>query len=339
MSKRAILLINLGTPDSPEVFDVKKYLAEFLMDRFVISIPKLFRWCLVHFFILPTRPKKSAAAYQKIWNPKLGSPLKYHTENLVRKVQKHLTGTPVHYAMRYGTPSIFNVLQSIKNNGASELTILPLYPQYALSSTQTAIEEVHNSLRKINWAPQINIEPAFYNEDFFLSNLAESIMKGLKKLPAKTHLLLSYHGLPQSHLTMTECEKGVCQFNASCCSQITSANKNCYRAQCYFTTREIVKRLNLKPADYSTAFQSRLGPTPWIQPFTDEVLKTLALEHKHLAVACPSFVADCLETLEEIQIRAERDFKSYGGESLTLIPCLNDDDKWAKDLAQHLYKS
>jgi len=315
--KQGLLLINLGTPDAPDVASVRRYLHEFLTDKRVIDLPAPLRYLLVYAFILPFRPRSSAHAYQEVWTDE-GSPLMVHSLALLAKVQQRLAAThQVALGMRYGQPSIASALQQL--SACDELTVLPLYPQYSSAATGSSIEKVLTLLAEKNTLPSLHIIRDFYQHPGFIAAQAALIKPYLAD---HDYLLFSYHGIPERHLERNGC-KPVC---AALCPPDQSS---CYRSQCQATTRALAGALSLDEDRYSSAFQSRLGKTPWIQPYTDVELPKLAQKGiRRLAIACPSFVADCLETLEEIGIRAKAQWLQLGGEELTLIPCVNDQDLW-----------
>ena len=313
MSK-GVLLVNLGSPNSTAVKDVRAYLDEFLMDPRVIDLPYLSRALLVKGIILRTRPKKSAAAYQKIWT-KEGSPLIIHTRNLTQKVQTQLT-IPVEMAMRYGKPSIAEAIKALSQKGVTEILLVPLYPQYAMSTTETISVLAHKIIKKKY--PHISLSelPPFYNKPEF-----------------------SYHGIPERHIYKSDVTREHCQINDICCNTLSPAHQYCYRHQCYALTQSIANTLQLPQGSYGTSFQSRLGRDPWLQPYTDATLEQLAQKGvKKLAIVTPAFVADCLETLEEIAMEGKETFLEHGGESYNCIPCLNDRDDWSKTLADWIKK-
>ncbi|MCT4663937.1 MAG: ferrochelatase [Flavobacteriales bacterium] len=329
---KGILIINLGSPDSPNKKDVKRYLDEFLMDERVIDISKFWRTILVRGIILNTRPKKSAEAYQKVWTND-GSPLIIHTENLKNKIQNQVKA-PVEMAMRYGNPSIKNGIQKLKDQGVSEILAIPLYPQYAMATTETVIVKAQE-IQKMHF-PEIRMDfvPPFYNNTEYINVLSESIQKALEKTDAE-HLLFSYHGIPERHIYKTDPTESHCKIDGSCCNTPSEAHKTCYRHQCFETTKLVAKNLNFDKDFYSDSFQSRLGRDPWLQPYTADRFEDLPHEKvKKLAVVTPAFVADCLETIEEIGMEGKEEFLHAGGESFHTIPCLNDDDDWAKLLSK-----
>lgn len=312
--KKGLLLINLGTPDSPKIKSVRQYLREFLLDKRVIQLPWLIRYLVVYGLILPFRTKKASQAYRSIWTSQ-GSPLRVYSEQLTQKVKAHLADDfQVQLAMRYGTPSIAQALEQLK--GCDEITILPLYPQYASSSTGSAIECALSICMQWPIIPSLRIIRDFYQQAGFIQAMAEKIKPYLQQ----QFILFSYHGIPENHLINQPCQ--------SICSMPCEVDdSSCYRAQCYQTSRLVAEALNLPKKRYQTAFQSRLGRTEWIKPYTDAVLPELINAGiKHLAIVCPSFVADCLETIEEIGMRAKAQWLSLGGASFILIPCINDDD-------------
>lgn len=331
-NRRGLLLINLGTPDSPTAPDVRRYLDEFLMDPYVIDINPVARFLLVKGIILNTRPKKSAAAYQKIWTPR-GSPLLYHSEDLVQKLRALLPGTRVELGMRYGQPSLEFALQKLHAQGVKSLSVLPLYPQYSLAATESSVQKVKDLLPNFSFT-QVDFIPDFFAHPAFIGAFADIARESLEDF-AYDYLLMSFHGVPERHVKKTDPSGQHCLAKANCCDEVREVNRQCYRAQCFATARALAKNLELKANHWSVSFQSRLGRTPWIQPFTDEVLPRLAAQGvKRVAVMCPAFTADCLETLEEIQIRAREDFIRDGGEDLRLVPSLNSHDRWVQAVAQ-----
>ena len=323
---KGVLLVNLGSPESPTAKDVKPYLDEFLMDKYVIDVPYLLRALLVRGIILRTRPEKSAAAYKKIWWDE-GSPLVVISQRMQQKVQK-LVDIPVALSMRYGSMTIQKGLQELKDKGVTEVMLLPLYPQHAMAST-TTIVVLAEELRQKHF-PEMTFTnvPAFYNKSGFINALANSIKKHLEGFHYD-HLLFSYHGIPKRHIRKTDVTKSHCAIDGSCCNTPSPAHEFCYRHQCYETTRQVVKLLGIPEGKYSQTFQSRLAGDKWLTPYTDvEINKMPEQGIKKLAVVTPAFVSDCLETLEEIAMEANHQFKEHGGEEFKAIPCLNDDDEW-----------
>jgi ferrochelatase len=330
--KKGVLLVNLGSPDSPEPKDVKKYLGEFLMDERVIDVPLWARTLLVKGIILNTRPKASAKAYKKIWWQD-GSPLIVLSERLQNKIQKKIE-YPVALAMRYGSMTIKKGLQELVDKGVDEVFLIPLYPQFAMATTETILV-LAEDVRKANY-PNLKISslPAFYNNTEYIQVLSNSIANHLK---GKTyeHLLFSYHGVPERHIRKSDITKSHCKIDGSCCSTPSPAHQFCYRHQCKEVTRLVAEKLNLKEGTFSTSFQSRLGFDPWLQPYTDRTIERLGKQGvKNMAIVTPAFVSDCLETLEEIAMEGEEIFHEVGGNSFTTIPCLNDDDQWVALLSK-----
>lgn len=331
-----VLLINLGTPDAPTPKAVGRYLREFLMDGFVIDIPAPLRWLLVNVLIVPRRKYQSAKAYQKVQMPG-GSPLLVYTRALAKEVASRLDASGenyiVEYAMRYGNPSIKSALAKLKSSSVSRIIVLPMYPQYAESSFETAVVETRQRARDLDCEDLITFLPAFYDRAEFINAWAERIRDSVNT-QTTDHLVFSFHGLPVRHLTRLHGKDNHCMVAKECCAEITSANENCYRAQCFATARTIAQRLELNPLDYTVSFQSRLGRAEWISPNTVDVLKELANRGiERIAVACPSFVSDCLETIEEMGIRGRETFVEAGGKDLKLIPSLNTDPLWVEAVA------
>ncbi len=323
---KGVLLVNLGSPKSPEPKDVKTYLDEFLMDKYVIDVPFLLRAFLVRGIILRKRPEKSAEAYKKIWW-KDGSPLVVLSKRMHEKVKK-LVKLPVSLSMRYGAPSILSGLQELADQGVTEVLLFPLYPHHAMSSTTTVIEMAEEMRKKHFPEMKFTIVPAFYNKPDYIKALANSIKKHLEGYDYD-HLLFSYHGLPERHIRKTDVTKSHCKIDGSCCNTPSPAHEFCYRHQCYETTKQVAKLLEIPEGKYSQTFQSRLAGDKWLEPYTDvEVNKMPEKGIKNLAVVTPAFVADCLETLEEIAMEANHQFKEHGGENFLAIPCMNDDEEW-----------
>ncbi len=324
---RGLLMINLGSPDSTSVKDVKKYLDEFLMDERVIGKSYWFRWFLVKVIILNTRPKKSAKAYKKIWW-KEGSPLIVLSRRLFDKVLK-LVKFPVALAMRYGSISIINGLKELDEKGVKNITVLPLYPHYAMSSYETVVEKVKDEV-KTNF-PHLKIKTVkpFYKEKNYIDLLCNKIKATIDKIDYD-HILFSYHGIPISHLKISDPTNSHCYKVKNCCSVHSKAHEFCYKHQVIETTEAVINKLKIDKNKYSNAFQSRLPNEAWLKPYTDDELVRLAKEgKKRLVIVTPAFVTDCLETLEEIAMEGKEEFLEAGGESYHYVPCLNDDDDWA----------
>lgn len=331
MSRPAVLLINLGSPDSPSVADVRRYLREFLSDPRVLDSPWLIRQLVLNLFILPSRPKTSAAAYQKIWL-KEGSPLVVTSRRVQALLQQRID-LPVELAMRYGNPSISAVVDRILERGVEEILLIPLYPQHAMSSYETVVERVREVLGRRRARATLRILPPFFDEPGYLRALAASAAEYLGR--EYDHLLFSFHGLPERHIKLGDISGAHCLARNDCCVTPHPAHRVCYRAQALATVRGFAALTGITEDRYSVAFQSRLGREPWLKPYTDHEIPALARRGvKTLLVICPAFVADCLETIEEIGIRGKEMFLEAGGRDLTLIPCLNEHPLWIDALAR-----
>ncbi len=332
--RTGVLLINLGTPDSPSVRDVGRYLAEFLSDPRVLDIPAVARFALLYGAILPFRSFSSSRAYAKIWSER-GSPLRMHGEALRDSVQKELGDAyVVELGMRYQNPSLSSALERLCAADVARVVLVPLFPQYAASSTGSALEAAYRTLgARWNVLPTTTIPP-FYAEPRFVGAVAEVARDPLAEF-RPDHVLLSYHGLPERQIRKSDDSGQWCFSSADCCARMQAANRHCYRAQCYATSRELARELELEADAYSVSFQSRLGRDPWIHPYTDERLPELARAGvRRLAVICPSFVADCLETVEEIGMRADEQWRALGGEALLQVPCVNHHPAWSRGCAE-----
>ena len=328
---KGLLLINLGTPKNATVSAVRAYLAEFLSDRRVIDLPAPLRYSLLYTLILPFRPFKTAKAYQAIWTEQ-GSPLLAISKSLAEKTQSLLGDSwRVVLGMRYGQPSIEDALEQLKD--CDSLIVFPLFPQYASASSGSAIEKTLQILNQKDVFPSLRVIRDYYEHPGFIEAQAHLLKPYIS---SHEHLLFSFHGLPERHLQ----KEGCTQICTNRCPSPTSKRESCYRAQCYATAQALANYLEL-PSDYwSVAFQSRLGKTPWIQPYTDVSLTKLSNAGiKKLLVCCPSFTADCLETLEEIGIQAVEQWHQLQGEMLTLAPCVNDDEQWVKGVEKILRSS
>ncbi|WP_428266961.1 ferrochelatase [Haliangium sp.] len=328
-----LLLINLGTPDEPTTGSVRRYLREFLSDPRVVDINPVGRFLLLNLIILPFRPAKSAEAYRKVWTDR-GSPLLFHGRDLASAVGERLGPSwQVELAMRYGNPSIAAAFERFRQAGVDHIVVLPLFPQYASSSTGSALEAVFRRAAQYWNVPRLSVIEDFYADPGMLDAFAAVGRPVMETLDAD-HVLFSFHGLPERQVQKSDDSGRHCLIEAGCCDRMVAANRNCYRAQCFATARHLATRLSLDEDDYTICFQSRLGRVPWIKPYTDEVLDELAAAgKKRLAVFCPAFVADCLETLEEIGIRAKEQFVAAGGEDLALVPSLNSEPAWADAVA------
>lgn len=364
--RTGVVLINIGTPASLSVADVREYLRQFLGDDRVVDIePRWLKRVLLAFLLL-TRPKQSAEAYANIWDAERGSPLLFHSEDLARKLQARLGDASYEVAlgMQFCEPNLAGAFQRFRSRGVDRIVVVPMFPQYASSTTGSAVEMAYREAAKVYSTPYLYVVPAFYDHPGYVCAYAKRIRavlgmgsdeeeeeeegeeekeeggagqreKGATRGP--DHLLMSFHGVPEPHCERTDETGAYCMKQENCCARLTQANRNCYRAQCFATARLLAKELGMHDEQqYSVAFQSRLtaaGPE-WIKPYTDYKIVELAERRgvKHLAVVVPSFTADCLETLEEIGMQGREQFVAAGGERLTLVPCLNATDAWADGL-------
>lgn len=332
MNKKLLILNNIGTPLSSQRHDVKKYLREFLMDPKVIQISWLFRWFLVYVIISVFRSKKSSQKYQKIWTP-AGSPIMVYTESFKEKLKQLLPEYDIAIGMRYQKPAIKDSLMNFSHY--DEILFFPLYPQYSEATTQSAVDKFKLDFSNLNSTKKKPVKlktiKPFWNHPNFIQSLVKKISQF--DLTQYQVLVFSYHGLPESQIKKNK----FCQLKDSCCDRSENANNNCYRAQCFQTTNLLVQQLknqNLLPVNlrFETCFQSRLGRTKWIEPYTDITLQNLArqIRSRKVLVICPSFVTDCLETLEEILMENKKLFLDQGGKVFDYVPCLNDDESWAR---------
>jgi ferrochelatase len=327
MSK-AVLLVNLGSPDSPSVPDVRRYLNEFLMDERVIDVSWPVRRFVVG-MILIKRPRESAHAYEKIWT-KDGSPLVVTSKHVQAALQK-LVSVPVELAMRYQKPSIESAVRKLADKGTTDVLLIPLFPHYAMSSYETAVVRVQEVAARLAPRMKITVQPPYYNHPDFIAALVASASEFLKK--DYDHLLFSYHGIPERQLHKSDPTGSHCLKAENCCEVASPAHATCYRAQCFATTAAFVKLAGVPKEKYSVSFQSRLGKDPWLKPYTDYELVRLAQEgKKRMLVICPAFVSDCLETIEEIGMRGCEDFMAASGKEFTRIPCMNEHPMWIKTL-------
>lgn len=330
--------MNLGSPDSTKVKDVRRYLNEFLMDERVIDMPYLSRLLLVRGIIVPFRAPKSAHAYSTIWTEE-GSPLMVLSKQLQDALQKEVP-EPVTLAMRYGAPAPWTAYDELleKMPDMEEVVLVPLYPHYAMSSYETAVEYAKEAHAKGKYKFKLTIIPPFYDNELYLDALADSIQPYLQQ--PYDQIIFSYHGIPERHVQKTDVTGKHCLKVANCCDVNSEAHKYCYRHQCLVTTNKVAGMLNIPKEKYSFAFQSRLGRDEWLKPYTAKRLTELPAEGiKKLIIVCPAFVSDCLETVEEIAIQGRDSFMESGGESFTLIPCLNVHPMWVKALASWVKES
>ncbi|ULQ55050.1 ferrochelatase [Flavihumibacter rivuli] len=335
MTKRGIVLMNLGSPDSTAVKDVRRYLDEFLMDERVIDVPYLLRLLLVKGIIVPFRSPKSAKAYASIWT-KEGSPLIVLTKQLQEALQQQVS-EPVTIAMRYGNPSPQAAYDELMKRvpGLEEVVLVPLYPHYAMSSYETAVEYAKEQHQKFNYPFKLTIIDPYYKEPNYIDALAESIKPYVDK--DFDHILFSYHGVPERHIHKGDITGNHCLKVENCCAVDSPAHKQCYRHQCLVTTQLVAEKLGIPNDKFSFSFQSRLGRDEWLKPYTAKRFEEMPGEGiKKLLVACPAFVSDCLETLEEIAEEGKEEFLHAGGESFEMIPCLNVHPLWVKAIVGYV---
>jgi ferrochelatase len=332
MSKKGILLVNLGTPDSPSAADVRKYLREFLMDARVIDINPIARALLVKGIIAPTRGPKSAKLYQKIWDEKTGSPLLHYSKLQQQLLQQRLGDDYiVELAMRYQNPSIELALGKLKDALVSDIRVIPMFPQYASASTGSVYEKVMGLVKDWPTPPNISFINSFHDNELMIATFAANAQKYQPE--NYDHILFSFHGLPQRQLIRSDHTHSYCLKVNDCCQTLNNTNKFCYSAQSHHTAQLIAQKLNIPKEKYTICFQSRLGSDPWVQPYTSEVVARLAKEgKKRLLVFCPAFVADCLETVYEVTQEYGAEFKALGGEHVQLVESLNDSPLWIEAL-------
>ncbi len=336
--KTGVLLVNLGTPDSPEVKDVRKYLREFLMDGRVIDYPYIPRWMLVNLIIAPFRSPKSAKIYKELWTAD-GSPLKiYGMQNEVELQKRLPENFVVKLAMRYQSPSIENGLLALRDAGVSKIIVIPFFPQYASATTGSVFEEVGRVLKKWQTIPELKVISNFFDNEKLISGYVANARKMMKN-ETYEHFVFSYHGVPERHIKKGDHTGNQCRLG-SCCNNITPANQFCYRAQCFATTRLLVQQLGLKEGSYTTSFQSRLGKEVWVQPYTEELVKSLASKGiKKVLAFSPAFVADCLETTLEVGEEYKELFEENGGETWHLVESLNNSENWIDLLEEMVLKN
>ncbi|TWR25060.1 ferrochelatase [Mucilaginibacter achroorhodeus] len=328
MAKKGVLLVNLGTPDSPSTADVRKYLDEFLMDPRVIDVNPVLRTFLVKTIIVPFRAPKSAKLYQAIWDKETGSPLLHYSLLQQKMLQERLGDNyVVELAMRYQSPSIDSALARLKEALIGDILVIPLFPQYASASTGSVHEKVMRIVKDWQTVPQITFINSFHNDDLMIETFADNARR--HNPDNYDHILFSFHGLPQRQLKKCDHTGSYCLQKAGCCDTLNDTNKLCYSAQSHDTARLIAEKMNLPKEKYTVCFQSRLGSDPWVQPYTSEVVEHLAKEgKKRLLVFCPAFVSDCLETVFEVTHEYGDEFKALGGEHVQLVESLNAEPKW-----------
>lgn len=336
MSKQAVFLLNLGSPDSTSVADVRRYLREFLWDERVLDNPAWARWLILNLFILPRRPKSSAEAYRRVWTEE-GAPLVV-TSRRQQDLLREALGIPVYLAMRYGNPSIPDEVARIVRDGVEQLYLAPLYPHYAMSSYETVLVRVREELARQAPAIDTKLLQPFYNDPEYIDALVVRAKPYLEE--GFDRILFSFHGVPERHLRKGDPSHAHCLAQPDCCRSCHPAHATCYRHQCFATVRHFLAATGIPEEKHAVSFQSRLGRDPWLQPYTDETLQTMARDGiRKVLVMTPAFVTDCLETLDEIATEGAHEFKEAGGESLTLIPCLNEHPAFIRFLANKVTDS
>ena len=330
-AKTGVLLVNLGTPDSPSVPDVRKYLREFLMDKRVIDIPFFSRWLLVNLIIAPFRAPKSAKVYQELWEDR-GSPLMFHGVDLKEKLEGQLGEEfAVALGMRYQSPSIAAAIDDLLSQNVKKIIVLPLFPQYASATTGSVFEQVMDDIKGRLVIPEIDYISQYPDDDLMIKTFAKLGKKYLDKMQYDK-IVFSYHGLPERQIRKSSIDD-YCQLNEKCCASYHTKNQFCYRAQCFLTSRKLAEALLLSDDQYTVFFQSRLGKDPWIQPYAEEEIKRLAAEGiKKILIFSPAFTADCLETTIEVGDEFKELFIENGGEEWQLVESLNSDDLWVESL-------
>jgi len=334
-NRKGILLVNLGSPDSTKVSDVRKFLREFLMDGRVLDAPWLIRFFVVHCLILPFRPRASAEAYRQVWTPE-GSPLVVISHQVTDALREKVR-LPVQLAMRYQNPSIEKGIEALLKDGVDDVLMIPLFPHYAMSSYESAVEKAKDVLSQKASGVSLTIQSPYYNRPDYINALVESAQPSLEE--GFDHLMISFHGIPERHLRKSDPTGKHCLQISDCCEGECPSHSTCYRAQCLKTAAAFVSEANIPGDKYSVTFQSRLGRDPWLKPYTDLEIERLGQEGiKRLKVICPAFVSDCLETLEEIDIRGRESFQESGGDDCRLIPCLNTHPRWIETLQNMVHE-
>ena len=335
--KTGVLLVNLGTPDSPSVPDVRKYLREFLMDKRVIDISFVARWALVNLIIAPFRAPKSAKTYRELWEDR-GSPLMFHGVDLKVKMQKTLGDDfIVAFGMRYQNPSILSAIDELLDQNVKKIIVLPLFPQYASATTGSVFEQVMDDIKGRLVLPELDFISRYPDDELMIKTFADMGRKYMKSMDYD-HVVFSYHGLPERQIKKSSVD-GYCQLSTKCCATYHAKNQFCYRAQCFLTSRKLAEELALSDGQYSVFFQSRLGRDPWIQPYAEDEIKRLAKEgKKKILIFCPSFTADCLETSIEVGEEFKELFIEEGGETWQLVESLNSQDLWVESLKRMVLK-
>ncbi len=327
MSRSGLLLVNLGTPSEPTLSAVKTYLREFLSDPRIIDIPALFRFLLVNLIIVPFRSRKSLAAYLKIWQPE-GSPLLFYSQRFKDKLTAKLNRQyDIQIAMRYGSPSIKDALKRFEKKGIDRIKVVPMFPQYSSAAWGSAVAKVYEEAASSWNSPTVSVTPPFYSNDQYIAAICQNIKPFLDQYSYEK-ILISFHGLPERHILKSDITKKNCKLD-NCCHSDGPQTPYCYRAHCFKTAKLISQRLGISDNHYQVCFQSRLGRSEWLRPYMDHLVEEcIEKETKNILVISPSFVADCLETIEEIGIAAKESFLNNGGLRFDVVPALNDHDHW-----------
>ncbi len=330
--KLGVLLVNTGSPDAPEVPETRRYLRQFLSDPRVIDIHPVARWLLVNLVILPTRPKASSHAYKSIWT-KDGSPLLVNSRKFCDALRARLPHTVIEIGMAYGRPSIADGMNTLRDRGATRVLLAPMFPQYASATVGSVLEFAYKFAATKQNVPLLSVLPPFYEQPEFLDAWAALARPHLDTFKPD-HIIVSYHGLPERQIFKADPTGAHCLRKSDCCDRYLDGNPMCYRAHCFATTKGIVSRLGLDAARYTVAFQSKLGRDPWLTPATDATVDRLAQSGcKRLAILSPAFVADCIETIEELGGQARESFEKNGGKDFLLVPSLNAEPAWADAFA------
>jgi len=336
--KVGILLINTGSPDAPEVGPTRRYLRQFLSDPRVIDINPLLRWLLLNLVILPTRPKESAHAYSQIWTER-GSPLIVNSEDFRDGLRKELPEALIEIGMAYGNPSIPDAIHGLMAQGATRLVLAPMFPQHASATVGSVLELSYKSVGEQRNVIPVSVVPPFYAEPEFLDAWAAVASEHLAAFKPD-HVVLSFHGLPERHVKKCDPTGSHCLQREDCCATFHETAPMCYGGHCHATARGIAARLGLSTSDYTLAYQSKLGRDPWLSPATDETIERLAKDGvKRLAVLSPAFVADCIETIEELGMQGKEAFEARGGEEFLLVPSLNAHPAWIEGFADILRRA
>uniref|UniRef100_A0A7S4T1B9 Ferrochelatase n=1 Tax=Alexandrium monilatum TaxID=311494 RepID=A0A7S4T1B9_9DINO len=337
--RTGVLLLNIGTPASTSVEDVREYLSRFLADDRVIEIQPSWLKAILLQILLATRPQNSAENYKKVWDSERGSPLLFHSEDLASAIQRELGSEYlVRIGMAYSEPFVGDAIKSLAASGVDDVALVPMFPHFASSTTGSILANAYRTAAEEYCTPFLKIVPPFYDHPKYLAAMRQLIGEFVGPRGQDVdHLLFSFHGLPEAQCSKTDDTGGVCLRRPNCCGRLTRANRNCYRAQCFETARLLAKELDLEEGSWSIGFQSRLtlrGTIQWIRPYTDEAIVRLAEDGvRRLAIVAPSFTADCVETLEELGITGREEFEEAGGQELVVVPCLNSTGAWTQALS------